>query len=290
MVEGTSQEARSIKCFYHSADLDGKCSAAVVKHCVPTAELIPIDYGQVFHWSSIKSNDVVYMVDFALQPFSDMVKLNNMCNLIWIDHHKTAIEDYERSEETFKGNLRIGIGACALTWEWLSCLNVPLFIKLLAEYDVWDHHDPLTLPFQYGMRLYDTDPHASVWVRLLRDKEFVQDIVENGRIIINYKSEQDKIQASAKCFFTEFEGLECLVANHGPSNSKFFDSLWDSTKYDAMIMFYWKKDHWSVSLYTYKPDVDVSVIAKKYGGGGHKGAAGFQAAVLPPNWLGVSEY
>ena len=40
-------------------------------------------------------------------------------------------------------------------------------------------------------------------------------------------------------------------------------------KYDGKI----KK--WVVSLYTTKINIDVSKIAKLYGGGGHKGAAGF---------------
>ena len=38
-------------------------------------------------------------------------------------------------------------------------------------------------------------------------------------------------------------------------------------------------DKWTVSLYS--TSVDVSEIAKKYGGGGHKGASGFHCKELP---------
>jgi nanoRNase/pAp phosphatase (c-di-AMP/oligoRNAs hydrolase) len=38
-------------------------------------------------------------------------------------------------------------------------------------------------------------------------------------------------------------------------------------------------EQYTVSLYS--KTVDVSEIAKKYGGGGHKGAAGFQCKKLP---------
>ena len=43
-----------------------------------------------------------------------------------------------------------------------------------------------------------------------------------------------------------------------------------------MLTFSWRKGQWTVSMYSDKPDIDVSVIAKNNGGGGHKGAAGFQ--------------
>jgi nanoRNase/pAp phosphatase (c-di-AMP/oligoRNAs hydrolase) len=36
-----------------------------------------------------------------------------------------------------------------------------------------------------------------------------------------------------------------------------------------------------VSLYSTRDDIDCGAIAKTYGGGGHKGAAGFQCDTLP---------
>ena len=65
------------------------------------------------------------------------------------------------------------------------------------------------------------------------------------------------------------------------TNSQMFDSVWDNTKYDAMLTFGWRKGKWTVSLYTDKEHVDVSVAAKNRGGGGHKQAAGFQCEELP---------
>ena len=37
-----------MKCFYHSADLDGHCSGAIVKMVYPECELIGINYGDKF--------------------------------------------------------------------------------------------------------------------------------------------------------------------------------------------------------------------------------------------------
>lgn len=91
------------------------------------------------------------------------------------------------------------------------------------------------------------------------------------------------------CYFeTEIDGLKCLAINKMLSNSQLFDSVWDETKYDAMLMFGYRKGQWHVSLYSTKEDVDVSVVAKKYGGGGHRGASGFQCAYpfFIPNYQG----
>ncbi len=56
----------------------------------------------------------------------------------------------------------------------------------------------------------------------------------------------------------------------------FFDTLENINSYDVMINFYMnKKRRWNLSFYSSKPDVDVSKIAARFGGGGgHKGAAG----------------
>ena len=69
------------------------------------------------------------------------------------------------------------------------------------------------------------------------------------------------------------------------TNSQMFDSIWNPDKHDAMCTFCWKKDKWTVSLYSTKDNVDVSEICKARGGGGHKGAAGFQCSELPSGFL-----
>ena len=43
-----------------------------------------------------------------------------------------------------------------------------------------------------------------------------------------------------------------------------------------MIGYCYTGTKWSISLRSSKPEFDVSIIAKQRGGGGHKGAAGFE--------------
>ena len=279
-----------MKCFYHSADLDGHCSGALIKRTFPACEMIGIDYGDEFPWDSIKRNEVVYMVDFSLQPFEQMVKLNDLTPFfVWIDHHKSVIEEAQKTKEAFYGIQEVGIGACALVWRFLYRNKaqkrlLPTFVKLLAEYDVWNHADPRTLPFQYGLRLFpDTNPeNQDLWVSLF-DVEEVQRIVEKGSTVLEYQTSENAKYAQTRSFEVEFDGLRCIAINKGLANSKLFDSVWDPEKYDAMLAFCMisPEKGWTVSLYSDKPNVDVSKIAKARGGGGHKGAAGFQCKTLP---------
>lgn len=277
-------------CYYHSADLDGKCSAALILRKIPSALLCGVDYGRALpSEDEISDTDTVYMVDFSLQPFDRMLELNNKCNLIWIDHHKTAIEDHTTAGSPIKGLQRIGIGACALVHEYLfPGAELPYAVRLLAEYDVWNIADPNVFKFQHGMRLQLTEPHDTVWNTLFdRDKSTLHTmIIEDGARIIMYQRMEDKKTASSLCFPTVLDGIPILAANRTHTNSEFFSTVDKRGHYKAVCLFGWyaATGKWKVSLYNMTPDVndiDLGAIAKKYGGGGHKGAAGFTCDVLP---------
>ena len=289
-----------MKCFYHSADLDGHCSGALVKMAYPNCDMIGINYGDEFPWVRIsEDSDLIFMVDFSLQPFEKMVTLQQLSEhrLVWIDHHISAIcehKDWNHNHAEYlsiNGIRKDGIGACALVYGYLTPLlqlgifgesDLPLFVKLLAEYDVWNHSDPRTLAFQYGMRQFkNTYPdNQDFWLSLF-DTEEVQRITEVGSIILNYQISDNEKYARACAFEIEIDGLKCIAINKGLTNSQLFDSVWDPDVYDAMLSFIWRKGQWTVSLYSDKDNIDVSEIAKARGGGGHKGASGFQCKELP---------
>jgi oligoribonuclease NrnB/cAMP/cGMP phosphodiesterase (DHH superfamily) len=146
---------------------------------------------------------------------------------------------------------------------------------------VWDHTDSDVLPFQYGMRLVDdTRPGASIWNLLLRREWGFQErkerqILEQGKIALVYQQRQNEKYAQAMAYEAEFEGLRAVVMNKPLANSMAFDKVFDPTRHDIKVAFGVKGKNLKYSLYSDKPDVDVSEIAKKYGGGGHAGAAGF---------------
>lgn len=276
-----------MKCFYHSGDLDGFASGAIVKYEKPECVVLGINYGQEFPFWMINADETVILVDFTLQPFELMEKLQQECGeLIWIDHHSSAIEEADKHDFYPRGIQRVGIGACALTWEFFRGDPMPDAIKLLAEYDVWNHSDPRTLPFQYGFRFFEnTYPdNQEFWEPFLSGDRNVDDIVQIGATLLTYEDRQNKKYADTYAFETSFGGLTAICVNKGMTNSKIFDSVYDPGKHDIMITFCRMKPpayQWTVSLYSIKEDVDCGQLASKFGGGGHKGAAGFQCEMLP---------
>jgi len=281
-----------MKCFYHSADLDGHCSGAIIKQKYPECEMIGINYGDEFPWGDIKEGEVVYMVDFCLQPFVDMDRLNSLCNLHWIDHHITAIEESRHPQFLASGGqfLDIGRAGCELTWAYVhgssKPYEIPWPIYLLGRYDVWDHSDTEVLPFQYGMRqIEDTLPdNQEMWQKLFRGETDYLDIVTQGKLILAYEKSQNAKFCNAYAFETSLNGFTAICVNRGFINSKVFDSVFDPAIHALMITFVRMKlpaRTWRVSVYAETDDIDCSAIAKVYGGGGHKNAAGFQCVDLP---------
>ena len=283
-----------MKVVYHSADLDGRCSGAIVKYKYPECGMIPYDYGRQFPWDKIERDEEVIMIDVSLD-IDDMIKLDERSHLTWIDHHKSAMDEADAKKFNPEGVRTIGKAACELAWEYLFPDDpVPEVVYLLGRYDVWDHHDkPRVMPFQYGMKLKNTSPGSSIWSRLFpiaegRNHHEIREIIEDGRKIIQYVKNDNKSYARGYAFESDFQGYKAIAINRGIASRHLFDSVWDPKKYHLMLAFCMRRsetDHrWRVTLYSDREDVDVSEIARKFGGGGHKGAAGFECDRLPFPW------
>lgn len=178
-------------------DFDGICSAAIVFRALQCerAELIPYTYGDEFDFSDLTADDTVVMLDVSL-PMDQMFALNDTCELIWIDHHTTAIEAYEQqlqqrvdgSASEIRGERRVGTATCTLTWWYfMSSLQLPAAVAYFAAYDMGDHSDPNTLSFQYGARtcpsLYgpaSKEWDALIWSGIAEATETVNDLIRRG--------------------------------------------------------------------------------------------------------------
>jgi oligoribonuclease NrnB/cAMP/cGMP phosphodiesterase (DHH superfamily) len=303
-----------MKIFFHSADLDGHCSAAIVKMKYPGAELIGINYGQPFPFDKLIENEIVIMVDFSLQPFTEMFKLAQkvgMDKLTWIDHHVTAIKDadecvFDKVEPmndnppftiTFNnicpGKREIGKAGCELTWDYFYPDDeMPAAVSFLGRYDVWDLQGSV-LPFQYGMRLNNTWPNnQEMWQKFLQPDDndettmLVVDTIRSGETILKYQKQENEKYTKSAAFEVLFEGHKAICINKLLTNSQLFESVWDKEKYDIMIAFGLRSNGtWTMSFYTDKDGIDVSLLAKKLGGGGHKQASGCSFEELPIEFL-----
>lgn len=281
---------------YHSADYDGIASGLICEKFLKlrgnTVKLEGWDYGKpVPKVDSLV--DEIYMVDITIPELMDDPRL------IWIDHHKTSIAEYN---ERARGYRIDGVAACRLCWQWFTCENdlpkkedyvdrkveEPITVRLLGEYDVWDHRDEHTQPLQLGLRTYKEFPTGLL---NMAEYKLFTEVLNRGELVFDYERSIRRSYVK-KMFELNFEGIKFLALNAAQGNSLSFSEHKELEKYDALFFFRYNGEarNWMISLYSNTKcpkDIDLSVIAKKYGGGGHKGACGFTVAdinliIAPP--------
>lgn len=159
----------------------------------------------------------------------------------------------------------------------------PIAVRLAGEYDIWDRRDPRAEIFQHGLRSCDL---TNLWPLLLDDrtksKVIVDGLLDAGKMLQYVKANENKDIAEHFAFDIEFEGRKFCAINHARYNSHLFDAA-VRPEHEGLFGFNWTGKKWRVSLYhaPHRTDIDLSVIAVKYGGGGHRGACGFQCDKLP---------
>jgi len=269
-------------CFYHSGDLDGHCAGAVV-HYFTHADCCGVDYGDSLPFDVLAHDDytTVYVVDFSFTT-KEMHYLAKNYNLVWIDHHKTNLNlfnELHSNYPSFKWSFALNYAACELAYLFFTAGGgeIPDFVHLLGRYDVWDHDDERVLPFQYGMRLeYNNQkPVDAIWKYLFNyeDGTLLDSIISTGKTVLEYQKSLDE-KAIKNAFEVNFHGYKAIAVNVQQVSTYTFAHY--QSEYDIGIGFHYQPGRGVVmSLRSLSDDVDVSAIADKYDGGGHKGAAGF---------------
>ena len=271
-------------CLYHN-DLDGKCSAAIIRKAFPGCRLKAVDYGYPFPWKEVQ-NEYVILVDFHLQPFEEMKRLAAITKrFVWIDHHATAIKEYsiymeseDASFSIWEGIRSTGSSGCELTWRWVfPGRRTPRAVSLIGRYDTGDL-SPDALLFYYGLLSCATEPTRKHFWEKLFSGENLNKICTQGKVIRSYKVQTEK-QELQDAFPIVFKDLKALAINTKEKGHSLLEKIYDY--YDILIKFYMTQNVWKVNLYTIKPSLHLGELAKEFGGGGHEKAAGFTCKKLP---------
>ena len=294
---------KKIIVIHHSADFDGLfCREIARRFLGDSAEYIGWDYGQpkvVFQPEAER----IYILDLSPECLGG--DSYDSSKLVWIDHHKSAIEKFPA---TIPGYRIDGVAACRLAWQWfdhgLHDLNAgdmgllpdknefiqrlveePEAVRLAGEYDIWDKRDPEAEVFQLGLR--SVPSYSLNWSYLLNYafQAYVDQLIENGWLLQTYVNQQDAELVKALGFLVTFEGLKFLALNSSKKGSLQFAARdIPATGHDALLKFNWTGSTWDFSLYhaKHRTDLDLSAIAVKYGGGGHRGACGFRMQNISP--------
>lgn len=270
-------------CLHHD-DLDGRCSAAIVRYALGNdIKFYEVNYSSELPLNLIKKNEDIIIVDFSLSD-DDMKKIEEVTsNITWIDHHKSAERYYYQHLKGLRNFKDKAKAACELCWEfYFPDSEIPRAIELLGDYDKFAlKFDPDCFEFHEGMKLKDTSPESDMWSEFFScyASDKINETCMIGKYCIKYRDIYYQEMMEKVGYESSYKGKNLYVANlQGFGSPPFGDKI---DKYDIIVSYIMNGKSTSVSLYSKKSDVDVSEIAKSFGGGGHKGAAGFECDTLP---------
>ena len=272
-------------CVHHN-DLDGKCAAAIVNkwHGNNPERLlfIEMDYDRIIDWGAVVAkNKKVIIVDFSLKPEVMNKLLSITKDVIWIDHHVTAKEYPYQDLPGLRNFEDKAMAGCELTWSFFFPFKqIPWAVSLIGDYDKWAlKQQPACFQFYEGMKLQDSSPLSSLWLDLFSEKgmENCYDIIETGKAAIKYRDNYCAGLCKSYGYETEIDGHKAYACNQFMFGSGGFGERFK--EYPLCLAYIHNGRKFTVSLYS--TTIDVSIIAKNHGGGGHKGAAGFTCDNLP---------
>jgi nanoRNase/pAp phosphatase (c-di-AMP/oligoRNAs hydrolase) len=282
---------------YHAGCSDGFCAALYFWKFLKDCKFIPLHYG----WpvpSDLQPDDIVYLVDFSFKK-PELYQLSTMVKkVVVLDHHKTAAAeladkvndnveiyfDMDRSGATLAYDYFIAISAnCTLGTGHLPSYKKPLLAAYVQDRDLWE----FKLPFSKAISAYlrSLPLEFNIWNGLeeVLQTEFMV-LVFRGESILNFQQRQIENAANSAVvvpFPINPEGLTwpAAIVNCPTNQSEVGDALCLDGHCFAVMWFMSKEGKFVYSLRS-RGDFDVSKIAKAFGGGGHKNAAGFTADTL----------
>ena len=216
----------------------------------------------------------VVILDFSYDNATTKKLIKSANSLIVIDHHKSAmIELHDVSCTHFDMNQ----SGAMLAWKFFHPgKDAPRMIKFIEDRDLWKWEIPYSKEFSAA---FDMVPFTFEDFDLFLDDSAVDNAQMRGSYILAYsKTVISKI--AKRAILRKMGDKEVLAVNSPHWMSEIGSVL--STKCDFAVI--WCYDHDSrqvkVSLRAHHDDADVSEVAKRFGGGGHRKAAGF---ALPPD-------
>jgi len=256
-------------CIYHGNCADGFASAWVVRKAL--GENVEFHAG-VYQDAppNVEGRDVV-MVDFSYKrPILEQIR-EQATSVLILDHHKTAevdLKDLPGVVSVFDMN-RSG---ARITWDhYFPNQEPPKLLLHIEDRDLWRFALPKTreiqanifsYPYEFGVweELMNSDPAKLAIEGTAIERKHFKDIRELIGVVTRRMNIGGHNVPMANLPYTLTSDAGHLLAKGEP----FAGCYWDTPKGRVF------------SLRSQDDGLDVSEIAKQYGGGGHKNASGFR--------------
>ena len=272
-------------------------------------EVVVDNLSNEIDWNKLRAETAIFITDHPYVP--ELQKNNPDTDVIWLDHH---ISSFSKDDKDIQGIRSASMAGCELAWlycfgskEDIGTVKkypktkrqndeidkirrkAPLFVQYVDDNDNWDKRtkDKGWNVFIGANGYPDLSSKLKVFPQGLLDGwvsmvdctgEALNKIAEYGRAIslsLEVNQEQDCRNGLIEVKMKDFPGAKACILNTTAHGSGTFSSV---KGYDVGCVFHYNSEmRILVSLYNLTGDedkIDVGAIAKKHGGGGHKGAAG----------------
>ncbi|WP_299463985.1 DHHA1 domain-containing protein [uncultured Microscilla sp.] len=256
---------------YHAHCTDGFGAAyAVWKIYGDKAIYLPVKYDNPM--PKLKHRSEVFIVDFSY-PKAELLELASLMHEVTVlDHHKTAKEELGGITEGDAPNLSITFdmdkSGAVLAWEHFHPNEeIPPLILHIQDKDLWRFDLKDTKKVIASLTSYTMD--FKLW-----DRFDLNTLITEGEAILRYQTlTVDKLCKNAR--MVQILDYTVPSVNSGVLQSEIGNRLCEIYPDSPFSVVHFEtSDKTRYSLRSVG-DFDVSLVAKEFGGGGHKNAAGY---------------
>ena len=214
----------------------------------------------------------VVVLDFSYNNATTKALIKQAEELWVIDHHKSNMVELHDISNTHFDMTKSG---AMLAWEFFHPgKEAPKFISYIQDRDLWQWELPYSKEFSAA---FDMVPWNFDEYEKFEDDSVFDDAVKRGSYILAYSKTVIK-KVCDKANKRRYKDHDVMVVN----SSHWMSEIGSTLAKDCDFAMIWYYDHdaciYKCSLRAFHDTVDVSEIAKSFGGGGHRKAGGF---VLP---------
>jgi len=295
---------------FHNNCPDGWAAAFICKMKWPEAELMPLNHGllpaaldELFNYATGKD---VIMVDYSLRTRELNDKLASVAKLFRIlDHHKTAQAVLEGAAYATFDMKRSGAG---LAWDYLfgadsdyhkqlsvynptadptmPAMKRPWWVNYTEDQDLWNWALPdsqeVNAYLMVQPRTMEAWKSMIAFLNIGGVETVIDQVVKLGKGVREYIEYYTRsVVAEAQEGVLVFEGTNhrTAVLNIPYAGVSEAGSALCKSGYPISLLWFERGD--GITQFSLRGDgsVDVSAIAKSFGGGGHNNAAGFQVSL-----------
>lgn len=262
---------KKIVVIYHASCPDGFGAAwAAWKKFGNRAEYRPVTHGDPP--LTLRDREV-YFLDLVYEPEEMRRVVKEASMVAVVDHHVSARESVRLAH---KHLYDIGHSGAYLAWKYFHPNKpLPKLLLHIEDEDLWKFR--LSGTKAVNARLELLDFNFKTWDKVIRDFEkpaLRRKLIGEGNLLAAYRSRFVARLVSENATPVRFAGYRALAVNAArPFGSEIGNAL---CKILPPIGIVWqeKEKRITVSLRS-NGTVDVSKIAARFGGGGHKAASGF---------------